>query len=1085
VCLIAVFALCSPAYSQVVYGSVVGSVTDPSGAVIPNATVTLTNNDTGIARSAKTDEGGRYSFVNVLPGKYTVKAEATGFRTLTRPDLDVNPAEVARFDVKLEVGQMTEQVTVEANAVQLQTDKADTHSVIETKQIQDLPLAAYRNYQELINLVPGATPAAFQNSITDTPQRALQTHINGGNAQTNITRIDGAESVNVWLPHHVGYVAPAETIDVVNVTTASADAEQGLAGSSAITVITKSGTNEIHGSAFEYHDDQHLKARNFFQPANTVKPLSIYNDFGGSLGGPIKKNKLFYFVAYDGTRQRQASPGFYTVPTAAQKIGDFSAFSTVIYNPFTGNPDGSGRQPFGGNIIPDSMISPIAKKLESYYPNPNTGAAGAVVNNYTASGGPTLDRNNFDSKINLHQSDKEEIWGKYSRMWALSGGTAVFGIAGGPGLPGSDPGLGDTLVQVFSLGQTRTISPTLLFDATVGYERQGQKLNPNDFGTNYGQQFGIPNTNGPDPLQSGFPDISISNYTGFGVPNWMPLRRVEESYTNSDNLTWTKGAHELRFGFDLVRHHLNHWQPEIGNFGPRGGLGFGGGETALKGGPAANQFNAYAAFLLGLSDDAEKSLQYILSTGREWQFGWYARDRWQVNRNLTVTLGLRYELYPLMTRAGYGIEQYHPSDNNVYMGGRGNVPEDAGIEVSHTLFAPRVGIAYRLGDKTVIRTGYGLNYDPIPFSRPLRGWYPLVVNAAFVAPNGYSWGTTLSQGVPNTQGPDVTTGVVPLPANVSERSPWGYIHRGYEQSWNFTIERQLPQQFVASVAYVGTHSTHLLADRDINTGYPGSGTTGLPYYALYGRTIATNMWDGYLSSHYDSLQVAFNRPFAAGLLVKGAYTFSKAIDYTDDDGWASVGWNWGPVFQRNRAAAGFDRTHIFQLGWVYELPMGKGKPVFQSGIANAIFGGWQVNGIISAYTGTPFSVSSPGSSLNAPSNSQTADQVKTTVDRIGDVGPGTHYYDPTAFAPVTTQRFGTSGRNILRNPGVFNTDLDITRNFPIKERLRMQFMAQFFNLPNTSHFNGVASSSVTSGSFMLINSSYGERQIRFGLRLYW
>ena len=256
-------ALCvssSPAYSQVLYGSVIGTVSDPTGAVVPNATVTLTNKQTGISREIKSDDGGRYSFVNVLPGIYDVKVAAPGFRTLAQTDIDVNPSEVARYDARLEVGQMAEQVTVEANAVALQTDKADTHSVIDTKQITDLPLASYRNYQELINLVPGAMPGAFQNSITDTPQRALNTHINGANAQTNITRIDGATSVNVWLPHHVGYVAPEETIEVVNVTTTAGDAEQGMAGSSAITVITKSGTNDIHGSAFEFHDDQHLES---------------------------------------------------------------------------------------------------------------------------------------------------------------------------------------------------------------------------------------------------------------------------------------------------------------------------------------------------------------------------------------------------------------------------------------------------------------------------------------------------------------------------------------------------------------------------------------------------------------------------------------------------------------------------------------------------------------------------------------------------------------------------------------------------------------------------------------------------------
>ncbi len=964
--------------AQVLYGSVVGTVIDPQGAAVPRAEVTITSNETGVARTETTDDGGRYSLVNLLPGKYSLKIVSRGFKTFAQTDIDVTPNTIGRVDATLEVGQVSEQVTVTGTAAELQTDKADTHTTITANEVRGLPLGGYRNYQSVINLVPGATPAQLQNSITDTPGRALNTHINGNAGQTNITRIDGAASVNVWLPHHVGYVTPPENVEVVNVTTSAADAEQGMAGASAITVVTKSGTNDIHGSAFEYHDDQHLKARNFFQTPGTTKPLSIYNNYGGTIGGPIKKNKLFYFVSFDGTGQRTGSPAFYTVPTDAFKLGNFSAVSTTIYNPMsTTATDGTGRTAFAGNVIPANMISPIAQKIQSYYPEPNLGGAATFANNYTASGGPILDRKYIDAKVNYNLTDKQAAFFKYGRMWATSGGKAVFGVAGGPGLGGSDPGLGDTTIQIATMGDTWSISPNLLFDAVLGYERQDQHVLPNDYGTNFGQQFGIPNTNGPDIRQSGFPNIAFStNYTGFGVPNWMPVFRVEESYTNSENLTWTKGAHEFRFGFDLVRHHLNHWQPEIGQ-GPRGYLGFNGGETALNGtgGAAPNQFNDYAAFLLGLSDDAEKSLQYILMTGREWQFGWYARDRWQVSRNLTVNIGLRYELYPLMTRAGKGIERLDPATNLVYLGGRGNVPDNAGISVSHKLFSPRIGLAYRLGEKTVIRAGYGINYDPIPFSRPLRGWYPLTVNQALLAPNGYSWSTTFASGVPNTQGPDLSSGIVPLPSNASERSPDSFIHRGYIQSYNFTIERKLPLDLITSVAYVGSHAVHVLSDYDINAGYPGSGTTGLPYYASFGRTVATNMWDGYLSSEYNSLQASVNRSFSKGLMIKGAYTYSKAINYVDDDGWVSVGWNWAPVFQRNRAPAGYDRTHIFQIGWVYELPFGKGKMMANSGIAAAIIGNWQVNGTMAAYTGTPFTVTAPGSSLNAPDNTQTANQV--------------------------------------------------------------------------------------------------------------
>src|SRR6185312_14698732 len=569
---------------------------------------------------------------------------------------------------------------------------------------------------------------------------------------------------------------------------------------------------------------------------------------------------------------------------------------------------------------------PIALKLQSYYPAPNLPG---TANNFSATGGPILDRYYLDTKFNWNRTDKHTIWGKYGRMWATSGGQGIFGVAGGPA-PGADPGLGHTVIQIATIGHTYIFSPNLILDGNIGYQRMVQDVKGNDFGTDFSKVLNIPGIDGPDIRQSGFPDTAFSGssfYTGMGVPNWMPLFRTDESYTQSDSVTWTKGSHQLRFGFDLVRHHLNHWQPELSFGGPRGYFDFGGAVTTTKGGPAANQYNAYAQFLLGLSDDTEKGLQYILMTGREWQFGWFGEDRWQASRNLTITLGLRYELYPLMTRCcGKGIERYDPSTNDVYMGGRGDVPEDAGISVSHKLFAPRVGLAYRIDEKTVVRAGYGLNYDPLAYSRPLRGFYPLTINNNYLAPNSFSVAdlgggvpATLANGIPPVVGPDLSTGIVPLDPTASERSPNSFIHRGYVQSWNFTLERQLPGQVVLSTGYVGQHTVHQLADYNINTGFPGSGTALLPQAGI-GRTTATDMWDGYLSSEYNSLQVALNKQFSNGLMLKGAYTWSHAIDYADDDGWTGVNWNWAPVCQRNRASAGFDRRHVFTLGWVYELP---------------------------------------------------------------------------------------------------------------------------------------------------------------------
>jgi hypothetical protein len=1082
--------------AQIINGSIIGTVSDPSGAVIQNSTVTAVDTGTGLKRVVTTDAGGRYDMTSLAPGTYTVTATSTGFRPLEKSNVIVTPGAAVRVDLQLQVGAATQEVSVSALAVQLQTDKADTHTELSGQNVTTLPLGGNRNYQTLINLTPGATPAAFINSNTDNPSVPLNTHINGAAGQTNVTRIDGAESVNIWLPQYAGYNTPAEDVDVVNVTTSASDAEQGYGGASSISVVTKSGTNEIHGSGFEFHNDQHLNARNFFLKGK--KPVGIYNNFGGAIGGPIKKNKLFYFGSFDGTAQKTSANNLYTVPTADQRAGNFSAYkNTSLYNPFTGNADGTGRALFPNNQLPTALLSPQSLAVQSYLPLPNQPG---TVNNYAVGASPAINFWRTDVKVDWNAASKASVFFKYDNMYATSGSVGIFGVAGGPA-PGSDPGKGVQSINVASIGGTYILTPTVLLSGNIGYQRMNQDVLETGYGTNYSSKLGIPGIDGLDIRDSGFPNINFpTTYTSMGTPNWMPLFRTDENYTGNVSLAVTKGAHQLRFGFDMVRFHLNHWQPELSAGGPRGYFDFSGALTTnnLGSGKAtsSNQFNEYAQFLLGLSDNTQKGDQYILMTGREWQFGWFAQDTWQASKKLTISLGLRYALFPLMTRCcGKGIERYDPSNNIVYMGGRGNVPLDAGISVSHKLFAPRAGIAYRLDEKTVIRLGYGLNFDPLPFSRPLRGYYPLTINDSYSGLNSFSvanLGTstnfvpgTLANGIPPIIGPDLSTGMVPLDPNASERSPYNFIHRGYVQSYNFSLERQLPEKILLTTAYVGTHTVHQLADYDINAGHPGSGTTGLPQYATFHRTLATQMWDGYLSSEYNSLQVTVNRQFANGLMLKGAYTWSHAIDYADDDGWAGVNWNWAPVFQRNRATAGFDRQQIFQLGWVYDLPFGPGKKFASSGIGSQILGNWELSGIEAAYTGTPFTVTAPGTSLNAPNNTQTADQVMMSVPFLGGVGPGAHYYDPAAFAQVTTVRFGTAGRNILRNPGVWNTDLSISRIFPIKEKFKFEFRTEFYNLPNTSHFNGVSSSNVTSSSFMQITSSYGERNIRFAGRFSW
>lgn len=1073
----------SPLTAQVLYGTIVGTVSDQSGAVVPNANVTAVNPQTGETRDVKSDSAGRYTIGNVVPGTYDIRVTAPGFQQVTTKGVAATINTVTRIDVQMQLGSQTQEVNVSGIAAALQTDKSDTHTDLNPQEMANLPLPNYRNFQSLFSLVPGATPPVFTNSITDTPQRPLSTNVNGTNRNNNNTRVDGAADVFVWLPHATLYVPPEETIETVNITTGSFDAEQGMAGGSAVTITTKSGTNQFHGVAFAYWDNNALEARNYFYYGSGT-PFSLHNIDGATLGGPIVKNKLFFFASWEGTRERTNYSALSTVPTAAERQGNFSAYGTAIYNPATGDATGKGRATFQNNIVPASAFNPISLKLQDLLPMPNQPG---TTNNYFSSGTQALDRDNIDAKIDWNHTENHHVFGKYSVMKALVKCPFSLGAAGGSGLcNGNGAGIAPTLTQLATLGHSWIITPSLLFDEVLGFTRMGQHGTDSFYGQNIGLDLGIPGTNGPDIRQSGFPIFNISGFSSFGqVANYSPFWRNDQTWTNSHNLTWTHGAHELRFGFDMIRFQLNQWQPEAGNFGPRGYFTFDGAIAALNGGKSPNQFNAYAAFLLGLDQSVGKTLQNQYLTGREWQFGWYGRDRWQVNRKLTMNLGLRYELYPLVTRTHSGIGRFDLGTNNIIVGGVGSNDENAGVTVSHKLFAPRVGIAYRVTDSTVIRMGYGISYDPLPMARVFRDPYPLTIPQSFPGPNSFTPYASISAGIPPVTVPDLSTGIAPVPTStVISRSPFpGLLHRGYIQSYNFSIERQLPSNFLVSVAFVGTATTHQFVDHEMNAGFPGSGTAGLPLNATLGRRVSTLFEDGWLSSHYNSLQVSINRRLSSGLLLKGAYTHSKAIDMADDDGRVGLLFNYAPEIARNESLAGFDIPNNFQIGGFYELPFGKNKPYLEKGFAGHVLGGWQINGIFSAYTGLPFTVTASSASLNAPNNTQTADQVLPTVAKLGGIGTGHPYYDPNAYAPVTAVRFGTSGRNVLRAPAIFNTNLSLFRTFPINERLNIQFRAESYNLSNTPHF-AAPNANVSSGNFLVITSANtDQRQFRLALKL--
>jgi hypothetical protein len=1117
----------SSAVAQVLYGSALGTLQDQTGAVIAGAAVTMTSKDTGASREALSDNEGRYTFANLAAGSYDLKVSAPGFRTFTQTAVQISINNVSRVDVRLELGALGEQVTVQAEAVALQTDKSDVRSEVTSQAIANLPLAAYRNFQNLIDLVPGATPANFQNSVGSTPARALTTNINGTARNSNNARVDGATNVFIWLPHHMVYVPPVESINTVNITTGSFDAEQGMAGGAAVTVSTKSGTNEFHGSAFHYHDNHRLKTRNFFLPPTSGKAKSIFNIFGGTLGGPVIKDKLFFFGSFEGTMERAGiTRSTDAVPTASIRAGDFSGLPVTIYDPTTGNPDGTDRQPFAGNRIPANRINPISNRIQSLAPLPNqAGTSQGTLNNYFSSGTEKLNRYNYDFKANWNPTGSLALWAKYSRMDAVVGSKFVFGEElGGPGLSRAGaPEVSDVRVNIPTFGYTKTFSPTFLVDGTIAITRMDNSGIYPGYGKKTGSEtWGIPNTNdpvvtGPAPERvkaacpalgngncySGMPNLN-TGFTAWGATaGWQPYFYNERSLTYTTNATKMRGPHEIRFGFDMVRFQMDQWQPEVSG-GPRGSITFSGDATGARG-YNSTYLNSYATFLLGLTTNIQKSVQLFQYTNREWQYGWYVRDRWQVTRRLTINAGVRYEYYPLISRADRGIERWDPGTNLVYMGGVGNNPKNVGITTSKKLLAPRIGFAYRLTENMVVRSGYGITYDPLPFSRPLRGMYPATIGSTFVSSGPYTWIDTLDKGIPAIAIPDTSTGVIALPPTVDmgPRSSWGGpLHRGYIQSWNLTVERKLPGNVATSVGYVGTQTVHQMLDIDINAAPPGGGPAGRPLAATQNRRIAMLMWDGSASGNYHSLQVAINRQFSHGLLLKGAYTWSKAVNWTDEDGWTGApSFNWGPAQPRNRALAGYNRAHMFTMGFVYEMPFGNGKRWATRGLASRALSGWQTNGTFIAYTGTPFTVSASGTELNAPGNAQTADQVTPgKVSILGEIGANKSWFDPLAFRQPTGVRFGSTGRNALIGPGLWNTNLSLFRTFKVTEKVKTEFKAETFNLTNTPKFSNpganVASMVLNADGTIRTLNNYSsitstlpnlaapsERQFRFGLRV--
>jgi outer membrane receptor protein involved in Fe transport len=1065
----------SAAAAQVLYGSITGNIADGTGASIPGATVSIKDEQTGLALSAVTDATGTYTIRNITGGTYTLRASLQGFKEFVQTGIPVTAGSVLRINGKLEIGALSETVTVTTDAAILKTDKQDVSTELKPADVVNLPLNQYRNYQYLMNLVPGATPPEFQNAQTDTPGRSLSVNVNGTNRNNNVTRIDGAASINVWLPHHAGYVAPVETIEVVNVSTNNFDAAQGMTGGAAITVQTKSGTNSLKGSAFYFRQQDEFNARRGYFDPNKVDASTTIG--GGTLGGPIRKNKLFYFGSWERNSEHQGFYTEYTVPTAKMRAGDFSEVLAInpnfkIYDPKTGTAAGANRATFDGAVLPADRISSIAQKIQQRYPMPNTaGTNNGLQNNVLLPRQPIADRDNYDAKINWNRTASHQIWAKFSMMHANVTDRYYFGVDGVGG--------GATDTRIFTAGQTWTLSPTLVFDANAGVNIMQQDFQGPDYLTNFGSEvWGIRGTNadgvaGPGSADlnrySGMPEIRTGLSTLGNVDTWTPVWRDERSYTIAANLTKVSGRHEVRSGFDFIRLRLNHWQPEVSN--PRGILTFGSGVTSTSG-YTGNDWNSYAGFLLGEISSFNKSEQFEELSGRENQYGLYVSDRWTPNEKLTVNIGLRYEYYPLMSRENRGIELLDIPTYTVMLGGVGNNPKDLGIKVSKTLFAPRVGASYRIDDRTVLRAGYGKTFDPFPITRPMRGRFPLTIAHSDSGPNTFTPFGNLSTGITLAPSPNdiLTTGTAVLPRGVDMTTPdLNNFDRGATQSYNVTIERRLPLDIVTSVGYVGTRTDGTYTTRNLN--YAESGGNANRKLAAQAGTATINLLSGDGIARYNSLQVAVNRPFKNGFLLKGAYTLSHAKNVGDDDG-AGYAWPQESQFSRNFATAGFDRTHTLQMGFVYEIPFMKTS---RSAISYLVKD-WQVNGIASWLSGRPFTIGGTNNGLQQQGGTQTIDLIGDAKAGFQDAGPNGRWYDPAVFAQPVGAVWGNTGRNQFRGPSNYNLDASLFRTIPFGH-YRFELRIESQNVLNHPQW-GNPNTSFTDPNFMTIRGFVPNRAPR-------
>ncbi|HEY6376607.1 MAG TPA: TonB-dependent receptor, partial [Edaphobacter sp.] len=1020
-----------------------------------------------------------------------------------------------------------EEILVTAAPPLLQTDRADISTKLETHDIANLPLSTNRNFQSLLNLVPGTSPATFQHSQFFNAQSSLQTQVNGMPRQSNLYQIEGIDDdertglLQIIIPS-------AEAIQSVDISTNNFSAELGRAMGAVTNVVLKSGTNAFHGSVFYFIQNSAANARSYF--SGPLGHLS-YNNVGGAIGGPILKDKLFFFGDYTHTSDHESIGSTFTIPDSryytpnAQGFIDLSStlgaqaglFQTgQIFDPTTG--DGTAahpRTPFGNNQIPFSQVNGVSLSIlqkvnaaaAQYGRLNSTLPLSAPTNNYTTNLPFTKSTDSFDTKIDFTLNERNHVSGRYSYQRVNTFQAPAFGsFLGGPA-GGGFQGTGAQNSYSFGVNYDHVFSPTLFTAVRFGVAHLHNNARPSNYGSNDATTLGIPGVN-LDQFTSGQVGLTINGgFTGtlIGYSASVPWIRGESNIDFVNNWTKIIHNHTVEAGVDLRRVRDDLLQDQT--FSPRGVFTFSDVQTSDSR-AKTNIANDIASFLLDLPSQVGRDLNTYFPAYRQWWLFGFASDKWQATSKLTVDLGVRWDFYPPATpKSAGGFSNYDPVANQLVIAGVGGNPSNLGMQTRYRYFAPRTGFSYRATEQTVIRGGFGMSYTPFPdnvyaYNYPIRAnnSYGLVGSSPFTAAvlaDGVTVATFQAGFPAPVPVPIPSNGIIPANTPQLRSQTYFYIPLNYKNpyamSWNVAVQQAFRGNVSMQIAYVANHGVDISGAQNINVPSTyGGGAASSPENIAFGRTAATNQYYLPFSSNYQALQAQLNKRFSNGLAFTSAFTWGKAMGYIANTGPAGSPDNGGLLFfiggRRNYAPLDFDRTLNYEQSFTYELPFGRGHTMLNSGFASYVLGGWRIAGIISVVSGLPFTVATNGANLNTPGTTQTGNL--TGVYHVSRaVGSANHWFDPTAFSVpsgcptsgCTAQNVGVgnTGRNQFRGPGYIQDNISIFRNFPLFRETSGEFRFDAFQLSNTPQFANPTSNNccaTTNSSFGTVTSTLGSGQ---------